>query len=350
MTHRSIRWIAMALLALAAPAAAQDRHNVRGDRVAIYNLAGELTVTGTTGRDVTVQVTRGGRDGASLKVEVGEVAGRQALRVMYPSDRVVYDGMRWRGSTQVRVRPDGTWGGGDDAWRGGTDRVRISSGGSGLAAHADLAVGVPRGQTIDIYLAVGRITAENVNGQVRLDTHSGGVAARNMAGSLLIDTGSGSVEVLGMKGDLEIDTGSGGVRVADVEARDIGIDTGSGGVNASGLIAERIVIDTGSGGIDLLRSGARDVRLDTGSGSIEAELGTAIDRLVVDTGSGSVSLRLPENLGATLEIETGSGGIEVDFPVAITRRARDELRGTIGDGRGRITIDTGSGSVRIRRM
>jgi DUF4097 and DUF4098 domain-containing protein YvlB len=115
-------------------------------------------------------------------------------------------------------------------------------------------------------------------------------------------------------------------------------------------MAERIVIDTGSGGIDLLRSGARDVRLDTGSGSVEAELGTVIDRLVVDTGSGSVSLRLPENLGATLEIETGSGGIEVDFPVAITRRARDELRGTIGDGRGRITIDTGSGSVRIRRM
>ena len=341
---------ALALSALAlSPAAAQERFNVGGDHVAVYNLAGEITLTGTSGGAVTVEVRRGGADAEQLRVAVGDVGGVQALRVIYPSDRVVYDRGRWSGNTEVRVREDGTW---DDReqWRSRGDRVRVSSRGSGLDAHADLTIGVPRGQRVEVFLAVGRITAENVDGRVVLDTHSGAVLARSMSGFLIVDTGSGSVEVAGMQGDLEVDTGSGSVRVSDVRAREVGVDTGSGSVAATGVTAEVIEIDTGSGGIDLLRSSARDVRLDTGSGSVEAELSGVVDNLEVDTGSGSVTLRLPESLSATLAIETGSGGIEVDFPVSITRRSRDELRGQIGDGGGRIVVDTGSGSIRLLRL
>jgi len=108
--------------------------------------------------------------------------------------------------------------------------VRISNRGSGLEAHADLLVTVARGQAIDIHLAVGRLRAENVDGRVRLDTHSGPVEARRLSGSLVIDTGSGDVQVEGIGGDLLIDTGSGNVRAMDVTAERISIDTGSGSV------------------------------------------------------------------------------------------------------------------------
>lgn len=338
-------------LALATPAVAQERYAVGGDDVAIYNLAGEVTVTGGQGSDVAVEVTRGGRDAQRLDVQIGEIDGRQTLRVLYPSDRIVYNPGRGGGNTTVTVRPDGTWGGdGIGGWFGRSDRVRITSRGGGLDAHADLRVTVPEGRRIAIHLAVGRITAANVNGRVVLDTHSGGVEAQDMTGYLNIDTGSGSVAVQGMDGDLLIDTGSGGVRASDVTGQEIGIDTGSGGVEADGLAARRIDIDTGSGTITMRRSSARDIRLDTGSGSVRADLTTEIDRLVVDTGSGSVTVRLPADLSARLAIETGSGGIETDFPVMITRRARDELHGTIGDGRGTIEIDTGSGSVRLLKQ
>lgn len=327
---------------------AQESYSVRGNAVAIYNLAGEVEVVGGGGGEVTVRVTRGGDDGHRLDVQVGELDGRQALRVIYPASRIRYSARGWSGSTAVRVRADGTWGG--DGWRSSGDRVRISSRGTGMDAHADLRVEVPRGQTLDLYLAAGRIMASNVDGRILLDTGSGSVEARSMAGALKIDTGSGSVEVQGMDGDLEVDTGSGGVRISDVDGENVGVDTGSGSVEAAAVRARGLEIDTGSGGIELRRSAARDIRLDTGSGSVLAELMSDIDRLVVDTGSGSVTLRLPADLGADLDIETGSGGIEVDFPVMTTRRSRDELRGRIGDGGGRIEIDTGSGSVRIRRM
>ncbi|MGK7311769.1 MAG: DUF4097 family beta strand repeat-containing protein [Candidatus Longimicrobiales bacterium M2_2A_002] len=340
---------AVAALAFAVPTGllAQESYTVRGDRVAVYNLAGEVDLVAGDGDEVTVRVMRGGADGDALDVQIGEIDGRQTLRVVYPSDRIHYDGDGWGGRTDVQVRRDGTWGGG---WRDRGDRVRISSRGSGLDAHADLRIEVPRGQEIDLHVAVGRITASSVDGRVRLGTHSGGVEARDMAGQLTIDTGSGSVDVVGMEGDLDIDTGSGSVRIADVNAERVGVDTGSGGVEGEGVQARRIEIDTGSGGIELRRSSARDVELDTGSGSVRAELATDIDRLIADTGSGSVTLRLPDGLNAELDIDTGSGGIEVDFPVMATHRERGELRGRIGDGGGRIEVDTGSGSVRIQRM
>lgn len=343
MTRSNTLVCAVAALSLATGLAAQESYTVSGDEVAIYNLAGEVEVVGGSGSAVGVRVSRDGDDAARLDVRVGEIDGRQALRVIYPADRIHYDAPGWGGSTTVDVRSDGTWG------DGGGDRVRISSG-SGLDAHADLRIEVPRGQTIAIYVAVGRITASNVDGRVRLDTHYGGVEARDMAGYLNVDTGSGSVEVVRVDGDLIVDTGSGSVRVSDVSGDDVGIDTGSGSVSAEAIAADRIEIDTGSGRIELRRSAARDIVLDTGSGSVTAELTSDVDRLGIDTGSGSVALRLPEDVGAELDIETGSGGIDVDFPIMATHRSRGELRGRIGDGQGRIVIDTGSGGVRIRQM
>lgn len=339
-------------LAVALPLAAQESYTVGGDDVAIYNLAGEISVIGGSGGDVTVEVVRGGQDGGRLDVQIGDIRGRQTLRVRYPDNSVRYSAGGWSGNTTVRMRDDGTWGGDGGSWLsellGGGDRVRVSSRGGGIEAHADLRVHVPEGQQISIYLAVGRITASNVSGRVLLDTHSGGVTASDMTGYLNIDTGSGSAELVGMDGDVLIDTGSGSVRVADVTGSDVEIDTGSGRVTADAVTARRITIDTGSGGIRLRGSSGRNIVLDTGSGSVEAELAGEIDRLVVDTGSGGVTLRLPASVNATFDIDTGSGGIDIDLPISVTHRSRGELRGTVGSGTARITVDTGSGGVRIR--
>jgi lia operon protein LiaG len=333
-----------------APAAAQESYTLAGDHVAVYNLAGEIQVVGGSGAQVAVEVRRGGRDGADLTVQVDAIGGREALRVIYPGNRIVYSAGRWSGNTDLRVQGDGTWGGSGGLFFGGGQRVRVSNRGSGLEAHADLTVRVPRGRAIDIYLAVGRIRAENVDGRVRLDTSSGPVEARGMAGSLLIDTGSGAVSVEGMQGDLVIDTGSGNVRAVDVTADQISIDTGSGGVVAQDLRSGRLAIDTGSGSVEVRRSAARDVLVDTGSGSVVAEIAGDIDRITVDTGSGSVSLWLPETLSARLVLDTGSGSIDTDFPVTVTRSRRGRLEGQVGDGRGSVVVDTGSGSVRIRKL
>lgn len=342
-TSRTVAVAATVALAVS-NAQAQERYGVPGTEVAIYNLAGEVEVVGGEGSEVTVEVTRGGRDAGELSVEVSEIGGRETLRVIYPSDRVVYERRGWRGNTELRVRADGTFGG-----RGGGERVRVSSSGRGLEAWADLRITVPSGRDVSVYIATGEISARDVDSDLRLDTHSGAVAARGVRGDLLVDTGSGSVVVEDVTGAVRVDTGSGGVEIRNVEGGEVSIDTGSGGVTGYAIVAGSVRVDTGSGSVELDQVGSADVYVDTGSGSVEVGLTRDIDRLEVDTGSGGVTIRMPEDAGATVEVETGSGGIDVDLPLQIRSVRRDYLRGEIGDGEGRIVVDTGSGSIRLLR-
>src|SRR5687767_13620430 len=130
--------IALASL-LALPALAQtEQRTVKGSTIAIYNLAGRMRAVAGTGDAVVVEITRGGADAAKLRVERGPIGGRETLRIVYPSDRVVYPDSRSR--TSMSVRGDGTFGDGDwQAFRD-RDRVDIRSYGPGLEAFADLVV------------------------------------------------------------------------------------------------------------------------------------------------------------------------------------------------------------------
>ncbi len=341
MNAALLRVVAIGITGLLADdAVAQEpRYELAGDRVAVYNLAGDVVVERGSGSAVVVEVTRTGADARRLDVQQGRLDGRQTLRVVYPGDRIVYRGAGG-GSSDVRVRSDGTFG-------DGGRRVRIARSGDGLEAGANLRIHVPDGKRVEVYLAVGQVSAANVQGSLVLDTHAASVKATGTRGSLRVDVGSGSVEVTDAEGDLTIDTGSGSVRLTDVRADELRVDTGSGGVSASRVSASTLTVDTGSGGVDVDAASARDIVIDTGSGRVTLTLRANPRSVRIDTGSGGVTMTVPSTFGAQLEVETGSGGIEVDFPVEMQRWERRHLRGTIGDGAARVLIDTGSGGVRI---
>jgi len=335
-----------AVMLLAAPVSAQEVHRVAGTDVAIYNIAGRAEVRAGSGSEVVVRMTRGGADAGELTVETGEIRGRSTLRIVYPDDDIVYPELGRGSSNTFSVRSDGTFGdgGGDNG-----DRVRMRGAGTGLEAWADLMIEVPSGISASVYVAAGRMSAQGVNADLRLDVVSGEITATDITGSLVIDTGSGSVTASRVRGDLSVDTGSGSVRVSEIAGDAVELDTGSGRVSATGLEAATVNVDTGSGAVELLRVSAPSVVVDTGSGSVEIELLADVDLLEVDTGSGSVTVRAPADLGAAVEIDTGSGGIDLDFPLEVRSVRRDRVSGRLGDGDGIINIDTGSGSIRIVR-
>jgi lia operon protein LiaG len=328
--------------------AQSEQYAISGDDVAIYNLAGEVRLEPGTGSDVAAQVTRGGRDAARLKVGQGELQGRQTLRFIYPSDHIVYGTRPDNSSTQIRVRADGTFGDEHDG-RGSHDgrRVTISSSGSGVDAHADLRIAVPLGRQVAIYLAVGKVAVSNVRGNLTINVSSAPVTTSGTHGELNVDVGSGDVHVTQADGDLSVDTGSGAVEVSRVTGGVLSIETGSGDVTASELEGTELRINTGSGNIGVSGLTAPEISLETGSGSVAAELRGSPRDVSVETGSGDVTLRVPPTVGAEVEIQSSSGDIETDFPVLVTRHARDHMTGTIGDGRGKISVETGSGGVKL---
>jgi lia operon protein LiaG len=337
---------ALALSALVTvPALAQtEQRSVKGSTVAIYNLAGRLRVVAGTGDAVVVEIARGGADAAKLRVETGVIGGRETLRIVYPGDRIVYPDSRSR--TSVDVRSDGTFS--DGSWQDrDRDRVEIRGYGPGLEAFADLVVRVPKGQRIELFLAVGRAEITSVEGDVMLDVGAAEVDVAGVKGNLVLDTGSGRVAVRDVTGNLNVDTGSGGLSLDRVTGDILRIDSGSGGVQANDITVREFNADVGSGGLRVFRMKAPLVSAETGSGGITLELLSDVERLTVETGSGGATIRVPATLNAEVDAETGSGGFSSDFEITTRRMSRNHIVGRIGEGRGRIRIEAGSGTVRL---
>jgi len=338
--------LAGAALTLSGGAAAQERFAVSGERAAVYNLAGQMRVEAGSGSQIVVEVTRRGPDAGRLSLRRGD---GDVLAVVYPDDDVVYPEMGARSRTTLDVRSDGTFGGDAGFRLGGRDRITIRGSGSGTRAWADVRVLVPAGRRVSVHQAVGRIDVVNVNGDVQVRGYAAAIQASGTRGRLDLDTGSGGITVSNAEGDVTLDTGSGGVRVTGVRGSGLGVDTGSGGVTATDVSVGTLHVDVGSGGVRLEGVDARTIEVDSGSGSVVVRLRRDAEDVKIDTGSGGVTLGLPQGFGADAEIDTGSGGIRVDVPSTVRRSTRTHFSGTIGDGRGRVVIDTGSGGVSVVR-
>ncbi len=345
---------ALALAAFTLPGAALHaqqtlRLTPSNGRVAIWNLVGTAHIEQGTASEVEVEITPRGADAARMITRAGLIDGEQSLRIFYPVDEIRPAGgdrsRRTSSYSTLRIRDDGRFDGSSNSGH----RLKVWSG-AAFEASADLLIRVPKNVALDLHVAVGDVYAVGTARALSIDTYSGDVRTNTTRGPLNIDTGSGNVEVKGHNGDLSVDTGSGDVQVSDVaDARTISLDTGSGSVMADRCAASvTLRIDTGSGRVTARNIEAPEMSLDTGSGAVEVAPTSAAGALHVDTGSGSVTLIAPSDFGAELEISAGSGGIRSDLPMQLLRRSEGELSARIGDGRSRVSIETGSGGVSIR--
>jgi hypothetical protein len=328
-----------------------ERFTLDGNQVAVYNVAGAVRVEAGTGNAVVVEVTRGGADASRLRMEQRTVRGRTALCIVYPDERILYrpqNGSRYGSSTSTSSGDPCREDSGPGGWFGGR-RIEVSTRGDGVEAWADIRILVPTGRDVAVRNLVGTVNVDGVEATLSVDVGSARVTTHATRGALSLDTGSGSVTVDGHRGDLAVDVGSGSIDATNVNGSAVNLETGSGSVDGSNITADELLIDTGSGGVTVAGVSLRRLRIDTGSGTVRAALTSSAEDIDIDTGSGGVTLTLPSNFGAALDISTGSGGIDSDFPVQSSRSNRNSLRGTVGDGRGRVTVGTGSGGVHLRR-
>jgi DUF4097 and DUF4098 domain-containing protein YvlB len=135
--------------------------------------------------------------------------------------------------------------------------------------------------------------------------------------------------------------------VSGVRGGAMNVELGSGGLCGGSIEVPELAVEVGSGGVQLSKVNASRFRLEAGSGGSDVELLGAPQDISIESGSGGITLRMPANIGASVDIESSSGGIQSEFEVKATRFERGELKGTIGAGEGRIRIESGSGRVRL---
>lgn len=352
--------VAFVTIPISSAAAQSSRHVLKGESVAIYNLVGELHIEPGSGSDVVVEVQRGGADAAKLEIQSGPLrgGGRETLRILYPDDVIVMPewGRGW--NTTLRVRDDGTFG--DDGevsgrrrgWSRDGREVRITGRSrSGLEAYADLRVAVPAGKTINVNLGVGKAFVSNVDGDIRVYVASADVAADRTRGTLRLSTGSGNVDLRTASGDVTLQTGSGDLTVSGMQGTRLHLETGSGNVTLTDGKAGTVSVETGSGDIDATSSSGDELSFETGSGNVDVALVNTFRMLSIQTGSGDVTLRVPPTVGAEVDLETGSGDIDLGgLTLQVRRIEHDRVSGTLGDGKGRLSVETGSGNVRLQKL
>ena len=339
--------------------ATPGRHVLEGDEVSVYNIAGEMRVVRGAGPSVIVEVTPQGRDAGRLRVSETTIGGHPALRVMYPEYKIVYPDFGFGPPNGVNT----------DSYLGyGGHRVRVTGRGPGLEAHADIRIAVPRGKRVNLHLAVGPASISGVEGEIRFEGASSAVDAENLSGALAVETGSGTIRVSRAKGTISVETGSGEIQISEVEGsvraeagsggieltriggEKIAASAGSGTVSGSDLRASELRAEAGSGEVDLDGASASKLSVDSGSGSIRVRLLKNADDVHMDAASGSITLEAPGDLSARFRIECPRKHLHIDFPAEIESGDDDVTVGRIGDGKGRISIDAGSGSVRLIRI
>ncbi len=95
-----------------------------------------------------------------------------------------------------------------------------------------------------------------------------------------------------------------------------------------------------------------DSEFNSVNGSIKVSyknIGENLNRIELDTVNGSIKLTLPEKVSASLDVETMHGSIKNDFGLKANKSmfSGRSLKGDIGGGDIRITLESVNGSVKI---
>ena len=131
----------------------------------------------------------------------------------------------------------------------------------------------------------------------------------------------------------------------------VDVATVNGGLTVSGVTTD-VRASTVNGSIEA-RSAGGPVRAKTVNGSIRVSMGSmgSAEDLEYESVNGSITVELPSNFGAQLELSTVNGRVSTDFPITVSGTLSPRrLRGTVGNGSTRFRASTVNGSVTLRRI
>jgi len=305
---------ALAFVAVAFPAAAQNEVTERFSKTAhldqngtfdLTNISGKIVITGSSGRDVTIEaikrVQRPNPNAARallqmIDIQVAEQANRVEVRTVFPRPR-------------------------------------------NFPGSVDFTIGVPDEANVTLKMMSGNVRATNISGGLRADVVTGNLvvaAARIEA----LKSVSGDIEIVDASADdfVTVSTVSGNITVRGLKGRTVQLGTVSGNVRMDDVQSDRLMARAVNGNVDYAGELARSGRYEFVSHS------------------GDIRLMLSGGTGFEVQANSFSGNVRSDFPV--NRRAGAEggggvtpraIRGVFGDASAMLVLRAFSGNISIAR-
>jgi hypothetical protein len=149
----------------------------------------------------------------------------------------------------------------------------------------------------NLYLSThnGAVTVTDIQGQVDCITHNGRIKTSNVSNHTKLKTHNGAVICEQISGDAWLSTHNGGIKV-------------SYAIDAPGVC-----------------------------------------ETVMTTHNGSINIKTPPNLSAAVNLSTHNGSINTELPITLIGTvSKNKLNGKIGEGLGKLKLETHNGSIKIR--
>lgn len=187
--------------------------------------------------------------------------------------------------------------------------------------------------------------------QLSVDSVSADVDITGVGGSRLsVDSVSGDVAVRGARaGQARFETVSGDLDL-DLASRNTRVDTVSGDVVLKGALQGEVSLDSVSGNATVTAGALDELSLSTvsGDGRMQASLAPS-GNISADSVSGNLSLGLPADTSAHVQLESFSGRITSPVGKVVTEEfgPGSHLDARLGAGSGNIRLESFSGDIRI---
>jgi len=190
-----------------------------------------------------------------------------------------------------------------------------------------------------------------VAASIEVDTVSATIEVEGVTGSVALESVSGWVTTSARPAELSIETVSGDITVAESAPR-TNVESVSGTI-AVALATGRLDAETVSGAIRIEEGSLEDASLKTVSGSISYDGDLVGDgRYQFESMSGSVTLVVPSGVSADFDMTTFSGDIDNEIGPRPQRTSKftseQELEFSAGSGGAEVTIESFSGSIKIK--
>lgn len=241
------------------------------------------------------------------------------------------------GWDRAEVQVKGTVGaGGELSFEGSgkSTHIEIEADHNPMGIRSDLDIYVPAASTVEIEGFQATITAIGVTGSVKAETVNGSITQSGAAKNVELQSVNGDVDVTKANGRVKAESVNGSVVLHDA----------SGELEAS----------TVHGKLHVLGGSWQRAELESVAGTVRFEATIAPRATVsIETVSGAVQLFLPASVGAEFAVSSFSGQINNELGPAAQKSSKwtpqTELNFTTGAGGARVTVETLSGAIEIRK-
>lgn len=203
----------------------------------------------------------------------------------------------------------------------------------------EIQIDVPRNATVNVKSrnsetsieSVGKVTVENVGGDIFLNNITRGIEAKTYEGDVTVGSSSGAMTLLSTTGN---------ILAFDVSPSEIG---------------DIFKAKTNNGAIVLKNVGQRQMEVGSNSGAINFS-GEFLNggQYNFGTANGSITLAIPQNSSLKLNASYGYGAFNTEIPlenlIKSTPQKAQNLSGQIGKGDASINLTTYSGALRIKKQ